>query len=166
MRDDINRREVLKYTAVAGAVGMTGCLGQSEDGDGSSDFEEFLGGYASGDRPAPEGTSVEEMPDLEGTLTVYSGRGQPLVGDLFDFLESTYEGFQIDPVYGSSADLANQIQVEGQNSPADVFYTVNVGALGALAHQGAVRMESQLQGRRFWAVQDKPVVLIDLDEGH
>ena len=136
MRGDINRRKLLKYTAVAGAVGATGCLGQSEDGNGSSDFEEFLGGYAAGDRPAPEGTSVEEMPDLEGTLTVYSGRGQPLVGDLFDFLESTYEGFQIDPVYGSSADLANQIQVEGQNSSADVFYTVNVGALGALANRG------------------------------
>ncbi|MDZ7688207.1 MAG: extracellular solute-binding protein [Halobacteriales archaeon] len=138
MRDDINRRRLLKYTAVAGAVGATGCLGPSDDGngDGSPNFDEFLGGYASGDRPAPEGTSVEDMPALEGTLTVYSGRGRPLVGDLFDYFEAVYDDFTIDPVYGGSADLANQIQVEGQNSPADVFYTVNVGALGALANEG------------------------------
>ena len=150
MNDEMDRRELLKYTGMAGAAAATGCLGQTDngngdDGDGGDDGNGTdapgIGGFIGsgpGGRAAPEGTSVEEMPDLEGTLTVYSGRGQPLVGDLMDFFESTYEGFEIDPVYGGSADLANQIQVEGQNSPADIFYTVNVGALGALANQGRV----------------------------
>jgi iron(III) transport system substrate-binding protein len=134
----VHRRRVLKYAGVAGAAGVTGCLGGNGDGNGnttdSPELGEFIGSGPS--RPAPEGTSVEEMPDLEGTLTVYSGRGQPLVGDLFAFLEATYDGFEIEPVYGGSADLANQINVEGSNSPADLFYTVNVGALGSLAESG------------------------------
>ena len=141
----MNRRKLLKYTGIAGAAAATGCLGQTDNGDGDGGDDgngtdtPGIGGFIGsgpGGRPAPEGTSVEDMPDLEGTLTVYSGRGQPLVGDLFAFLQETYDGFEIDPVYGGSADLANQIQVEGQNSPADVFYTVNVGALGALANRG------------------------------
>ena len=140
MNDKIDRRRLLKYAGVAGAAGATGCIGPFDGGDGNqtdgTGIGEFIGSGPGDDRPAPEGTSVEEMPDLEGTLTVYSGRGQPLVGDLFAFLESTYDGFEIDPVYGGSADLANQINVEGQNSPADVFYTVNVGALGSLAEGG------------------------------
>jgi len=133
----MHRRELLKYTAVAGAMGAAGCIGTPDDGngDGAPNLGDFIGSGPGG-RPTPEGTSVEDMPALEGTLTVYSGRGQPLVGDLMDYLESLYDGFEIDPVYGGSADLANQIQVEGENSPADVFYTVNVGALGALANRG------------------------------
>jgi iron(III) transport system substrate-binding protein len=138
MNDRMRRRKLLKYTGVAGAAAATGCLGTSDNGEDGTDTPGIGGfiGSGPGGRPAPEGTSVEEMPDLEGTLTVYSGRGQPLVGDLFAFLQETYDGFEVEPVYGGSADLANQIQVEGQNSPADVFYTVNVGALGALANQG------------------------------
>jgi iron(III) transport system substrate-binding protein len=139
MKGNIDRRSLLKYAGVAGAAGVTGCIGNG-DGDGNetdgTGIGEFIGSGPGSDRPAPEGTSVSEMPDLEGTLTVYSGRGQPLVGDLLAFIESTYDGFEIDPVYGGSADLANQINVEGSNSPADVFYTVNVGALGSLAERG------------------------------
>ncbi len=143
MNNEMRRRKLLKYTGIAGVAATTGCLGQTDNGDGDDEdgTTPGIGGFIGsgpGGRDAPEGTSVEGMPDLEGTLTVYSGRGQPLVGDLFDFLEETYDGFEIDPVYGGSADLANQIQVEGQNSSADVFYTVNVGALGALANQGRV----------------------------
>jgi iron(III) transport system substrate-binding protein len=140
MNDGIDRRSLLKYAGIAGAAGATGCIGPFDGGDGNetdgTGIGEFIGSGPGNDRPAPEGTSVEDMPDLEGTLTVYSGRGQPLVGDLFDFLESTYDGFEIDPAYGGSADLANRINVEGSNSPADVFYTVNVGALGSLSESG------------------------------
>ena len=141
MRDEMNRRELLKYTGFVGAAGATGCIGPlgggngDEGGDGT-DIGGFIGSGPGG-RPAPEGTSVEDMPDLEGTLTVYSGRGQPLVGDLIEgYFGSLYPDFEIEPVYGGSADLANRINVEGSNSPADVFYTVNVGALGSLAGRG------------------------------
>jgi iron(III) transport system substrate-binding protein len=141
MDERTSRRKILKYAGIAGAAGTTGCIGPFSNGgdetDGTTpDIGGFIGSGPGNDRPAPEGTSVEDMPDLEGTLTVYSGRGQPLVGDLLNFLESSYDGFEIDPVYGGSADLANQINVEGSNSPADVFYTVNVGALGSLAEGG------------------------------
>ncbi|MFP4174625.1 MAG: iron ABC transporter substrate-binding protein [Halobacteriales archaeon] len=140
MEDKLERRRLLKYAAVAGAAGTTGCIGPLSDGgnetDGVPDIGGFIGSGPGNDRPAPEGTSVDEMPDLEGTLTVYSGRGEGLVGDLFEFFNSTYDDFEVEPVYGGSADLANQINTEGSNSPADVFYTVNVGALGSLAEGG------------------------------
>jgi iron(III) transport system substrate-binding protein len=81
---------------------------------------------------------MSEMPDLEGELTVYSGRGEFLVGELVGYIDGLYEDFTVaDNVrYGSSTDLVNQIINEGDGSPADVFYSVNAGALGALADEG------------------------------
>lgn len=136
MTQNLTRRKALKYAGIAGATGMTGCLNGGDGEDESPDVEEFLGSTPPSGRPEPGGTSVEELPDLSGSLTVYSGRGEPLVGDLMSYIDSLYEDFDLTPVYGASSDLSNQIIVEGENSPADVFYTVNVGALGALGNEG------------------------------
>src|SRR5690606_26162347 len=54
-----------------------------------------------------------------GTLTIYSGREEELIGPLFeDFTEET--GIEVDVRYGDSADLALLIEEEGDNTPADV----------------------------------------------
>jgi iron(III) transport system substrate-binding protein len=79
---------------------------------------------------------MEEMPDLEGELTVYSGRGEALVGELLEFIEDRYPDLTIRPRYNTAAELVSQIETEGQNSPADAFYSVNAGALGTLANRG------------------------------
>lgn len=73
------------------------------------------------------------MPDLSGELTVYSGRGEFLVGRLMQFIREQYPDLTLDVRYGTAADLANQIRTEGQATRADAFFTVNAGILGLLA---------------------------------
>jgi iron(III) transport system substrate-binding protein len=79
---------------------------------------------------------MREMPELSGELSLYSGRGEALVGELISYIEELYPDFTVRPRYNSASDLVNQIQTEGGNSPADVFFSVNAGALGALKDAG------------------------------
>ena len=66
------------------------------------------------------------------TLTVYSGRTRELIEPLFaQFMKAT--GIQVRVRYGETAELAATILEEGQNSPADVYFAQDAGALGALA---------------------------------
>lgn len=65
-------------------------------------------------------------------LTIYSGRGESLVGPVLDaFNEQT--GIGVDVRYGDSAELALLIDEEGDNTPADIFYSQTPGATGFLA---------------------------------
>ncbi len=70
----------------------------------------------------------------EGTLTVYSGRSEELIGPLLDrFTAET--GIEVEVRYGSSADLALVIDQEADRSPADVFISQSPGAVGFLAER-------------------------------
>lgn len=71
----------------------------------------------------------------ENSLVVYSGRNKNLVGPLLGDLEKA-TGLKVQVRYGDSAELAAQIQEEGDRSRADLFFSQDAGALGALAKAG------------------------------
>ncbi len=72
-----------------------------------------------------------------GTVTVYSGRGEDLVGPLIEKFE-TETGIDTEVRYGDSAEMLLLIQEEGANSPADVYYSQGAGFLGELSSNDAL----------------------------
>lgn len=132
----IDRRRFLAASAAVGSAALAGCSGPfggdgGDGGNGDSPVGQIGSGRAG--RGTPGGTPMAEMPPLEGELTLYSGRNEFLVGDLVSYIDELYDDLSMTVRYGSSTDLVNQIINEGDGSPADVFYSVNSGALGALA---------------------------------
>ena len=75
--------------------------------------------------------------DDPGELTIYSGRGESLVGALLDRFEAE-TGIRVRVRYAGTAQLAVAILEEGARSPADIYYAQDAGALGALADAEAL----------------------------
>ncbi|WP_414575748.1 iron ABC transporter substrate-binding protein [Anabaena sp. CCY 9402-a] len=73
--------------------------------------------------------------ELEKTLVVYSGRNEKLIGELIKQFEQQ-TGSKVEVRYGDTAELASAILEEGANSPADVFFAQDAGALGAIQKAG------------------------------
>jgi iron(III) transport system substrate-binding protein len=73
------------------------------------------------------------LPSCSGSdrLTVYSGRTADLIGPLLEqFAEERDVG--IDVRYGDSGELAQLVDTEGEDSPADVFISQSPGAVAFL----------------------------------
>jgi iron(III) transport system substrate-binding protein len=78
----------------------------------------------------PEGSAT-----AGGTITVYSGRSEGLVAPVLEmFSEAT--GITVEARYGNTAEMAAAILEEGENSPADIYYAQDAGALGAIEAAG------------------------------
>ncbi len=73
-----------------------------------------------------------EMMEDPGSLVVYSGRSESLVGPIIEqFAEAT--GIDVQVKYGSTFEVAATLLEEGPNSPADVFFAQDPGGLGAVS---------------------------------
>lgn len=73
----------------------------------------------------------------ENTVRVYSGRHYDLEQAFAQFTEET--GIEVDFLFGNDAELRERIAAEGEDSPADVFISVDAGNLVRAADEGLFR---------------------------
>lgn len=151
------RLRTLAATALAGVLVLAACGG---DDDAASTTEPATTEPATTE-PAttePASTTAPEATDATttepaapetpgGSLTVYSGRGEDLVGPIIDaFVAAT--GIDVQVRYGNSAEMLLLIQEEGRNSPADVYYSQGAGFLGVLSNDGGlIELPDDVLGR-------------------
>ncbi|WP_440766486.1 extracellular solute-binding protein [Natronorubrum sp. DTA7] len=143
----IGRRPFLATAGLsaAGLAGLAGCLGEDDDdnGDGGGGNGDGTGAVASADPLASpvdsSGVSWDDLGDLEGEITIYSGRTRDQIDLVFEELENEYDGLTINRDYDDNDVQVNQLVQEGDATPADVFYSQDPGALGAVHDEGLVQ---------------------------
>ncbi|MFP4590176.1 MAG: extracellular solute-binding protein [Halobacteriales archaeon] len=141
----LRRRAFIASLGGATVAGTAGCLDILDGEDDETPFNWI--GSGPGRRLGDDGTPMSAMPDLEGELTLFSGRHEFLVSSLIDSIESLYDDFEVVPNYGGSSDLASTILLEGDGTDADVFFSVNAGALINLADQERLRtLSDEIRG--------------------
>ena len=79
--------------------------------------------------------TVPALADDTGTLVVYSGRSKSMVDPIFTMFEKQ-TGIKVEIKYGKTPELALMLREEGQHSPADLFWSQDAGALGAVTKAG------------------------------
>ncbi len=96
-------------------------------------------------RAAVEGLSVEsvdDLPQIEGTLTLYLGRGEGgLYEDILGAIEKRNPGLDLKVRRGPSSALANTLVAESGAgvSRADVFWAIDSGSIGRVVNDAKVR---------------------------
>jgi iron(III) transport system substrate-binding protein len=112
METHLTRHALISILLAAVTLGLGACSATSEDtgSDGSNE-------------PATEG------------ITLYSGRIPAAIGGAVDMYEADADR-DVQVRYGDTGDLAATLIEEGDNSPADVFFAQEPGAIGAVAERG------------------------------
>ena len=144
--ESIRRRPFLAVTgaAIAGAVGLAGCIG---NGNGNSNGNGNGNGNGNTDTSGPEtvadaeplgepvdSTAVtwDQLGDLEGEITIYSGRTRDQIDPVFQALDEEYDDLTVNVGYDDNDVHVNQLIQEGDATPADLMYSQDPGALGEL----------------------------------
>lgn len=153
--ENAGRRRFLGY-AGATLTGMTALAGCSDGGDGGENGGDAdtgndngtddtngengdEGGAGSLADAEPLGEPVDstavswdDLGDLEGELTIYSGRTRDQIDPVFVALEEEYADLTLNVAYDDNDVHVNQILQEGDATPADLMYSQDPGALGEL----------------------------------
>ncbi len=145
-----DRRTVLTTAAAGATAGLAGCsglFGGGGDGDDPAQNVEipslssFRGSAALVEgRPAPGGTSIEELPDLSGSLNLYIGGGEGGIYLQFvEMLQEIYPEFQVFSSSASSSSWAQTVveEVSAGRPQADVFWSIDASSLGYVADNDA-----------------------------
>lgn len=74
----------------------------------------------------------EPAAPVDGSIVLYSGRTEELVGPLIGRFEAE-SGIDVEVRYGSSPEMAATILTEGSDSPADLFYSQDPASIGSVA---------------------------------
>ncbi len=116
------RARTTAVVATLAVVALAGCTAEASD-----------------EQPADAGEAGGEAAanDDGGTLIIYSGRNETLVEPLLTRLEEEV-GVPVEVRYAGTAELAAQLLEEGTATDADLFFSQDAGALGALT--GADRL--------------------------
>ncbi|MBP6017105.1 MAG: iron ABC transporter substrate-binding protein [Candidatus Promineofilum sp.] len=95
------------------------------------------GGAAPPEQPAAAAdTTVSGDAAAEsGSLIIYSGRSESLIGPLIAQFEAATD-IKVDVRYGSTSEMAGVLLEEGDRSPADIFYAQDPGGLAAVQKAG------------------------------
>ena len=79
--------------------------------------------------------SITQIQAATNDVTVYSSRKEHLIQPLFQqFTKQT--GIEVNYLTGSGGDLIERLKLEGENTPADMFMTVDAGDLWYAGTQG------------------------------
>ncbi len=137
--DDVGttgRRTFLAATGLAAAsmVGLAGCLGGGSRTDDPIADEDPMETAVSG-----EALSWDDLGDLEGTVTIYSGRTSDQIEPVFDALEDEYDDLTVEVDWDDNDAQVNQLIEEGDSPQADIMYSQDPGALGALHDEGLLQ---------------------------
>ena len=100
---------------------------------------------------------VKEVLEVEkpaGKLVIYSGRKESLVGPIIEQFQSM-TGIEVDVNYGTSTEIASQLMLEGEKSPADVFYAQDPGAVGSVVDMLSPLSGDILEQIPDWAKSDQ-----------
>lgn len=121
-------RPRLIAVAASAALLLAACGGgDSSSGDSTTGTDDATNTPTQSDDAATESG--------DDVVTIYSGRNENLVGPLLEKLEEA-TGTTVEIRYGDSAELAAQLLEEGDRTDADLFFSQDAGALGALAQEG------------------------------
>jgi len=140
-RTATGRRPFLATTAasVAGIGALAGCLGDENGNDDGGTGGAVADADPLGEPVDSSAVTWDDLGDLEGQLTIYSGRTPDQIDPVFAAIDERYDGFELNVDYDENDVQVSQIVQEGDAALADLMYSQDPGALNELNNQGVLQ---------------------------